>query len=73
MSIRAVDIEKLDSEEKLRLIEELWESLSDDPSQVPLTPTQREELDRRLDEIDQGDDAGIPWDEVLNRIRKRLV
>ena len=73
MSIRAVDIEKLDSEEKLRLIEELWESLNDDPSQVPLTPTQREELDRRLDEIDQGDDAGIPWDEVLNRIRKRLV
>lgn len=73
MSTRAVDIEKLNAEEKLRLIEELWESLNDDPSQVPLTPTQREELDRRLDEIDQGDDAGIPWDEVLNRIRKRLV
>lgn len=73
MSTRAVDIEKLDAEEKLRLIEELWESLNDDPSQVPVTSTQREELDRRLDEIDQGDDAGIPWDEVLNRIRKRLV
>ena len=73
MSIRAVDIDKLDAEEKLRLIEELWESLNDDPSQVPLTPTQREELDRRLDEIEQGDHAGIPWDEVLNRIRKRLA
>jgi len=72
MSTRAVDIEKLNAEEKLRLIEELWESLNDDPSQIPLTRTQREELDRRLDEIDKGDDAGIPWDEVLNRIRKRL-
>lgn len=73
MSTRAIDIKKLDAEEKLRLIEELWESLSDDPSQVPLTAAQREELDRRLDEIEQGDDAGIPWDEVLTRIRKHLV
>lgn len=73
MSTRGVGIENQNAEEKLRLIEELWESLSDDPAQVPLTRMQREELDRRLDEIDQGDDAGIPWDEVLNRIRKRLV
>lgn len=73
MSTRAIDIEKLDAEEKLRLIEKLWDSLDDDPSQVPLTQAQREELDQRLDEIEQGDDAGIPWDEVLSRIRKRLV
>ena len=73
MSTRAIDIEKLDAEEKLRLIEELWDSLNDDPSQVPLTGAQREELDRRLDEIEQGDDAGIPWDEILSRIRKRLA
>ncbi|MDN5850868.1 MAG: addiction module protein, partial [Nitrococcus sp.] len=65
--------EKLDAEEKLRLIEQLWDSLNDDPSQIPFTRAQKEELDRRLDEIEQGDDAGIPWDEVLNRIRKRLA
>ncbi|HEX7075602.1 MAG TPA: addiction module protein [Hyphomicrobiaceae bacterium] len=73
MSTRAIDIEKLDAEQKLRLIEELWDSLNDDPSQVPLTQAHREELDRRLDEIEEGDDAGIPWDEVLSRIRKRLA
>lgn len=73
MSTRAIDIEKLGAEGKLRLIEELWDSLQDEASHLPLTEGQKEELDRRLDEIEQGDDAGIPWDEVLNRIRKRLA
>lgn len=73
MSTRADYIQGLNSDEKLRLIEELWESLSDDPSQVLLTPAQRKELDQRLDEIERGDDAGIPWDDVLDRIRNRLA
>lgn len=73
MSTRAVDIENLNVEERLRLIEELWESLDEDASRIPLTQAQKEELDRRLDEIDEGDDAGIPWDDVLERIRNRLA
>ena len=73
MSTTAVDIEKLNVEERLRLIEALWDSLSSDPSRVPVTQAQKEELDRRLDEIDEGDDVGIPWDDVLERIRKRLT
>lgn len=73
MSTTAVDIEKLNVEERLRLIEALWDSLSSDPSRVPVTQAQKEELDRRLNEIDEGDDVGIPWDDVLERIRKRLT
>ncbi len=68
-----LDFSHLSPEQRLELIEELWDSLNDDPSQVPLTQAHREELDRRLDEIEEGDDAGIPWDEVLSRIRKRLA
>ena len=73
MSTRAVDIDKLNVEERLRLIEELWESLSSDPSRIPLTQAQKNELDRRLDAIEEGDDAGIPWNDVLDRIRNRLT
>ena len=72
MSTNAVDIEKLGVEERLRLIEELWESLSADPQAVPLTKAQKGDLDRRLDAIEAGDDAGIPWNDVLDRIRNRL-
>jgi putative addiction module component (TIGR02574 family) len=66
-----VDIASLSSEERLRLLEQLWESLSATPEAIPLTSAQREELDRRLDELDRDGPAGIPWDEVLRWIRSR--
>jgi len=71
MSSPAIDIEKLSTDERLRLIEALWESLRKRPGALPLTSAQREELDRRLDEIDQGDTATISWDEVKQRLRDR--
>ena len=67
-----IDIDRLDVDQRLRLIERIWESLSNDPAAVPMTPAQRAELDRRLDELEQGDAAGIPWDEVLENIRRRM-
>ena len=66
-----IDIAGLSSEERLRLLEQLWESLSATPEAIPLTNAQREELDRRLDELDRDGPAGIPWEEVLRRIRSR--
>jgi len=50
-------------------LEELWESLSATPEAVPLTTAQRGELDRRLDELDQDGPSGIPWEDVLHRVR----
>jgi putative addiction module component (TIGR02574 family) len=75
MSKPTLDIEKLSPDERLELLEELWDSLRKDPSSVPLTPAQREELDRRLDDleadIESGAPLGIPWNEVMQRIRNR--
>ena len=66
-----IDIANLSAEERLRLLEELWDSLSATPEAVPLTNAQREELDRRIDELDRDGPVGIPWEEVLRRIRSR--
>lgn len=66
-----IDIANLTIEERLRLLEQLWESLSATPEAIPLTNAQREELDRRLDELDRDGPDGIPWEEVLGRIRSR--
>jgi putative addiction module component (TIGR02574 family) len=66
-----VDIRKLTHEQRLQLLEALWESLSQDPDRIPLTAAQREELDRRLDELELDGAGGIPWDEVLAQIRDR--
>ena len=66
-----VDIASLSTEERLRLLEDLWESLRVSPERVPLTNTQREELDQRLDDLDREGPTGIPWEEVFSNIRNR--
>ena len=71
MGTPAIDIEKLTPEERLRLIDELWESLRAVPEAIPLTPRQRDELDRRLDQLDSGDVALVPWDEVRRQLKVR--
>jgi putative addiction module component (TIGR02574 family) len=67
----ALNIKELSPEDRLRLIEELWDSLNETPGSVPLTNAQREELDRRLDDLERSGPEGIPWDQVLQQIRAR--
>ena len=69
MSDPAVDIKSLTPEQRLQLIEELWDSLDD--SDVPLTASQKEELDRRLDHLEKHPDQTIPWSEVRRRLQDR--
>ena len=64
-----VDIKNLTAEERLALLGDIWDSLT--PEDVPVTDAQRAELDRRLDNLEDDRDLGIPWDEVLRRIRER--
>jgi len=71
MALPALNLNSLSPEEKLRLLEEVWDSLAADPSQVPLTESQRRELDRRLDELDREGPTGIPWERVLSEIEGR--
>ena len=66
-----IDIANLSPKERLALLEQLWDSLS--PEAVPITDAQTEELDRRLDELDREGPVGIPWNEVLDRIRNRAL
>jgi putative addiction module component (TIGR02574 family) len=65
------DIEALAPDERLSLLERLWDSLAMQPEVVPLTDVQRTELDRRLDELEHEGPVGISWDEVLRCIRTR--
>jgi putative addiction module component (TIGR02574 family) len=62
---------KLSAAERLELVEELWDSLSDDDQALALTDEQREDLARRLAEADADPTGGAPADLVFERIRNR--
>jgi len=72
MSEPAIDLATLTHEERLRLLERVWDSL-DHERDVPFTAAQREELDRRIDSLEadvrSGKTLGIPWEEVLQQLR----
>jgi putative addiction module component (TIGR02574 family) len=70
MAKRAPDFSDLTVEERLRLIEDLWDSVADDPDAIPLTDAQAEELDRRLQAYRQEGDPGRPWREVLDELER---
>ncbi len=50
--------------ERIYLAEALWESITDEGHEPPLTPAQAEELDRRLEEHRRNPQTGIPWHQV---------
>ncbi len=66
-----IDINGLSPAERLELIEELWDSLAEHQDMLALTDAQREELDRRIDEMDHDSTLGEPWREALKSIRER--
>jgi putative addiction module component (TIGR02574 family) len=68
MSDLAIDIEKLTRDQRLELLERLWESLHRDPAGVPLTDSQIVELDRRLDRIEREGPDGVAWEDVLREM-----
>ena len=71
----SVRIELLSRDERLDLLERLWDSLSETPADVPVTPAQQAELDRRSRALDRdlakGRALGVPWDEVVRQLRTR--
>jgi putative addiction module component (TIGR02574 family) len=50
--------------DRLEIIERLWDSLAASSDPLPLTEAQRRELDRRISEMEDRPDAGIPWEAV---------
>lgn len=55
---------KLPDNEKLELIEGIWESINEYPDSIPVTKEQKDELDRRLEDYKKNPGNVITW-EVL--------
>jgi len=59
-------------QERIKLVEDLWDSIARDQSALPVTPEQKAELDRRLDCFEIDGDLGEPVGEIVAGIRRRL-
>jgi len=58
------DIAFLSVDERIRLVDAIWNSIASQPDQLELTTPQRDELERRLEEHLSTPQDTIPWDEI---------
>jgi len=65
-------LRELPLDERIKLVEDLWDSIAADQQALPLTPEQRAELDRRLDAYEADKNRGELADEAIADIRRRL-
>ena len=72
--MKSLGIDRMGVEDRLVLLEEIWESLDADGSALPLTDAQRAELERRLEGDEADPDDVASWEAVkaatLSRIGK---
>ncbi|MFM7190662.1 MAG: addiction module protein, partial [Microcystaceae cyanobacterium] len=53
--------------ERLQLIEEIWDSISHNDSEILLTSPQKEEIDRRLESYHDVKNQGKSWQEIKQK------
>ena len=72
-TMKSLGIDRLGLEDRLALVEEIWDSIAADSDAVPLTDAQRAELERRYEE-DEANPGGVTtWEDVKAFTLSRLT
>ncbi|MBX2893872.1 MAG: addiction module protein [Cyclobacteriaceae bacterium] len=65
------DIKKLSIEERLTLVESIWDSITEDTStELQIPSEEKQEILKRFDEFKRGDQKTYSWDEVKVYVRE---
>jgi putative addiction module component (TIGR02574 family) len=67
----AADVLELPVQERLQLVEDIWNSIADAPEALELTSEDKRLIDDRLEERRRNPSAGAPWEGVYARITSR--
>ena len=71
MSKPAIDFRQLSVPERLQLVEDIWDSITEDTGGLPVPPDVLAEVERRLAEHRADPDSAIPWEDVRAELFKR--
>lgn len=62
---------ELSVEERIQLIDDLWESVAADSEEIPIREAQLKEARRRLEEHRADPASGIPWEQLRQELYER--
>ena len=72
VTVKSLGIDKLTREERIALVNEIWESIEPEPRPQPLSEAKQQELARRLAEHKASPDDVVPWETVEAQALARL-
>jgi putative addiction module component (TIGR02574 family) len=65
-------LQQLTVDERIKLVEDLWDSIAADQGALPITADQRSELDRRLNAYAVDKNRGQPAADAVRDVRRQL-
>jgi putative addiction module component (TIGR02574 family) len=69
--VKVEEILQLSTEERISIIEMIWDSLDSERGDDLLTPEQQEEINRRIEKHEKGEGKTFTWDEIESRLKFR--
>ena len=67
--ISVADILGLPVQERIQLVEIIWESIAAVPHAIEVSPELKTELQARLADFEQNPEAGYSWEQVKDQLR----
>ena len=68
-NISVADILGLPVQERIQLVELIWESIAAFPQAIDVSPELKSELSARLDDFERDPEAGYAWDQVKAKLK----
>nr|AAK56380.1 hypothetical protein [bacterium] len=72
LSVTLAEIKALSIDDRIRLVQAIWDSIEAEAEQLTLTEPQKQELSRRMADHKANPDAVISWEAVKAQARARI-
>ena len=68
MNTQVAEIFELSVAEKIQIVEDIWDSISNAPEELTLSEAEKSELDKRLESYKQNRNEGIEWETLKKNL-----
>ncbi|MGH7170814.1 MAG: addiction module protein, partial [Gemmataceae bacterium] len=70
-TMKDLGIDHLSIADRIVLVQEIWDSIADNPEEMPLPEERKQVLDQRLAALEANPNDVLTWEEIKARIRSR--
>jgi putative addiction module component (TIGR02574 family) len=72
LSAKLNEIRLLSLDDRIWLVQAIWDTIAEDQGQLELTEAQKQELDRRIADMEANPDDETSWEQVYAESLKRV-